>query len=911
VPSTATRDDLLTLLQRGEMLLLPNDRAARELRVAYDARQRARGLGAWQPAAAQAWPQWTSGLYGELIVSGVETRLLLNPAQQHSLWREIIADDPPEGSLDSTDALAELADSAFRLAAAWNATARLRNAANSPLGSEDTRTFARWAEEFQRRCAAQKLLPAALLESTLSQHSLTRALPAPESLQLIGFASLTPAQQSLLDALEKQRTRVERVDLAAEGATRLHVSVLAENPADELRFAARWLRKTLEYAQQRGESPRIALLVPGLDEERGALEAELRETLAPELQSVAEDLSSTPWEFSTGVPLSSLGIITDALDLVRWVAVPLPLSRVSALLLSPYLSSGAQREQAAQLDALVRKKENLLRPELTLDAFVKLLDKHRSELAWPRNLATELARSGDLTRNRSHADWTELLRVLVRSAGWPNSETRELTAAEFEATRAWDGVLDLVATLDFSGRRVAMSAALQAVELQARATPFTPFSTRAAVQIMTPAEAEGSAFDAALFLRATDDNWPAGERPHPLLPWHMQREVAMPGTDPARSAARARLFIGALLAASDTVLFSSAKEDGNGDLRPSPLLAELQIAPIDPAELLPVPRLSEPLAYELVLDDAALPPLPSNEVQGGARVLQLQAACGFQAFAEFRLNAKRIEDMQLGFDAPESGRRLHDALQLFWKQVRTQDALRSMPVEDRDRLLRECVGEAVSRHLDPQNAWDRTFVALQKDRMLVLLRQWMATELQRGPFTVLDSEQKQQIAVGPLSLEVRLDRIDSVQTAGGDGFVLVDYKTGASGHPHQWTDDRGRPDDPQLPLYSLLDADGQLKGLAFAKVVAGEMRWLGYQAEEGILPKSGVNPVVDLPAAVADWRDTLEGLAYDFADGHAAVDPKEYPSTCQRCAQRLLCRVDSTALRASLHGDDEQEALDG
>jgi probable DNA repair protein len=909
VPSTATLDDLLVWLQRGENLLLPSNRAARELRIAHDERQRERGLGAWQPAQALAWSQWTSGLYGELIVRGAETRLLLNPAQQHSLWREIVADDPPQGSLDSVDTLAELADSAFRLAAAWNATARLRNAANSPLGNEDTRTFERWAEEFQRRCTAQKLLPAALLENALLQHVPALLVSLPETLRLVGFGSVTPAQESLLQALERQRPRVIRVDLAAEGPTGLRSSMLAEDPAEELRFATRWLRQRLEDAQLRGESPRIALLVPGLEEERAAVEAELRGTLAPELQSIGEDLSSTPWEFSTGVPLSSLGLITDALDLVRWTTAPLPLTRISALLLSPYLGSGAQREQAAQLDASVRRKENLLRPELTLDAFVGLLDKNHSALAWPRNLATEMVRSGDVTRPRSYADWTELFRALVLSTGWPHSESRELTAAEFEATRAWDGVLDLVATLDFSGRRVTFSAALQAVELQARATRFATPSTRAAVQIMTPAEAEGSTFDTVLFLHATDGNWPVSERPHPLLPWQLQKELGMPGTDPARSAARARAFTNALLAASNTVFFSYAREDGDGDLRPSPLLAELQIPSLDAAELLPDAPQSDPLAYELVRDDAPLPPLPSNEVQGGSRVLQLQAACGFQAFAEFRLNARRIEEMELGFDAPESGRRLHDALQIFWKRVRTQDALRSMPVEDRDRLLRECIGEAISRHLGPQSNWDRAFVALQKDRMLALLQQWMAIELQRGPFTVLDSEQKQQIAVGPLSLEVRLDRIDSVQTADGDGFVLVDYKTGASGHPHQWTDDRGRPDDPQLPLYSLLDDDGQLKGLAFGKVVAGEMRWLGYQAEEGILPKSAVNPVVDLPEAVANWRDILAGLANDFAQGHAAVDPKDYPGTCQRCSQRLICRVGSASLQ-SLRSE-EQEPLDG
>jgi RecB family exonuclease len=318
-----------------------------------------------------------------------------------------------------------------------------------------------------------------------------------------------------------------------------------------------------------------------------------------------------------------------------------------------------------------------------------------------------------------------------------------------------------------------------------------------------------------------------------------------------------------------------------------------------------------PILYDLVPDSDPLPPLPHPEVRGGARVLQLQAACGFRAFAELRLSSKDLETIHLGFDAPESGRRLHTALQLFWRQVKSQENLHSLSAEDRDRILRDSISQSLAQHLHPNGAWDASFLAMQQQRLFVLLRAWLETELQRGPFTVLDSEQQQQVQVGPLTLDVRLDRIDSVYTASGEGFVLVDYKTGLSGNPKDWLDEHGRPDEPQLPLYTLLDADDQLKGLAFAKVVAGEMKWLGYQAEEGILPKSKVNQVVDLTAAVAGWRETLEGLAYDFASGHAVVDPKKYPATCKHCSQRILCRLDPLGLGAWDSEEDDTEALDG
>ena len=91
--SSTTLSEILDALDAGALLLLPNARAARELRLAFDARQRSGGRTAWEPPRALSWLQWTNSLCGELIVAGAETRLLLNAAQEHSVWREIIAED--------------------------------------------------------------------------------------------------------------------------------------------------------------------------------------------------------------------------------------------------------------------------------------------------------------------------------------------------------------------------------------------------------------------------------------------------------------------------------------------------------------------------------------------------------------------------------------------------------------------------------------------------------------------------------------------------------------------------------------------------------------------------------------------------------------------------------------------------
>ena len=900
MPSALTLAELLDTLAHGELLLLPSARAARELRAAYDTRQRALDLPAWEPAPALSWQQCTGSLWSELIVTGAETRLLLNAAQEHSLWREIIQEDATHLSLGSTDSLADLAQSAWTLAASYNATAKLRG----PGLNHDSRIFSQWAEAFTRRCVKDGVLSSALLEDALRQHAASGTLPAPATLQLAGFGEMSRAQESLLTALSERGTSVTRHSLVAAPQA-LRARVIAEHPREELEVAARWVRGYLE--EHREDPPRVGVLVPNLAEERAELDSVLREFLAPELQSVSNDLSSAPWEISAGAPLDSLAMISAALELVQWTTGPISIERAGSLLLSPFLGSAAERDDLARFDARILRRQRLLRPEMDIAAVLRLLaprDADDAELAaWLREIQT-LAQSAATIRSASFAEWMEHVRRLLVAAHWPGTVAESLTAAQFEATRAWDAVLDLVATLDFSGRRVPINTAIEALRLQAQRTLYAPPATHAPVQVMSVAESEGCLFDAVVFLSATDANWPAPQHTHPLLSWQLQRAIAMPGTDAARTTQRARDFTAALLARTGTAIFTSAAEDSEGKLRPSPLLAEFALATIKPEDLCPAPAPVEHIEPETVPDDTPLPPLAGSEVKGGARVLQLQAACGFRAFAEFRLGAKELETIDLGFDAPESGRRLHNALQLFWQRMKTQDALRDMTPGDREQTLRECVNLAMVRHLSPRGIWDEAYLALQRERLYSLLEQWMEAELQRGPFAVRESEQEQPVDVGPLTLGVRFDRIDQLD----EGFVLVDYKTGASGHPRQWKGDR--PDDPQLPLYALPYEPGELKGLAFAKVRAGEMKWLGYQAEAGILPPSRVNEVLELAPTIEQWRAVLTQLAHDFADGHAGVNPINYPQTCEHCPQRILCRLDPASLSATEDADEDSEARD-
>ena len=174
-------------LARGATLVTANQRAARSLRRAFDAEQRALGSTIWTPPPIVALDTWLPGLWHQMLLDGSESRLLLNRTQQHSVWRGIIAADREVPGLQSADALAQLAADAWARLHLWNGRPRLREHAVTT----DTRAFERWATQFDRVCARQGFLTSAQLPAVFETALGTSDLPLPaDGLALIDFEAL-------------------------------------------------------------------------------------------------------------------------------------------------------------------------------------------------------------------------------------------------------------------------------------------------------------------------------------------------------------------------------------------------------------------------------------------------------------------------------------------------------------------------------------------------------------------------------------------------------------------------------------------------------------------------------------------------------------------------------------------------
>lgn len=917
------RQGVREALERGAVVVTANERAARGVRRGWDKWRLEGGAERWEPAAVMTWSAWTASLWRDLLLAGRVQELLLNPFQEHMVWRSVLESDPDATGLRCLDGMAAMAAETWARMCAYSGVETRRGRISARLrddGSRDTAAFVRWASAFERRCGAERLLTRAELDAMLAASVRRGEVEREErEVSLLGFDRLTPVQDGLLLELRTSGWAVSQP--AFEAASGRRMLTAARDEVEELRGCARWAASALKQ----NPSARLAVVVPDLAAERASIERVFREALAPELQSVMQGEGRAPYEFSLGRSLAEAPLTAVGLNLLRWGLGALPLETVSSLLEAEYFAGApGEHEARSAFDAFELRRAGMLRPEMTVAGMERVLAGSRRSGKLPvllgaiRRLARVAEELGGIAQG--YGQWAQSFRELLSRAGW-GSEGAE-TSEEFQVRERWESALDALSTLDFEDHAVEYAEALRALERIAKETVFAPESRSAAVQVMGPLEAAGSEFDAIWLLRGGELTWPPETRALPLLSWSYQRELGMPGTDAARDRAAASAMTERLLRSAREVVVSFAEVSDGAKQRASVLVRDIGLEGVAWADLAGAESRRTPVRMERVEDPGCAAPLPERSVTGGVRVLELQAACGFRAFAEQRLWSRELDRRDLGLNARENGTAVHRALEFFWNEVRSQDALLAMSSEEVRATLAWAIDEGLKKaETYSASVWDAAYLAMQRERLRRLLSGWLEMEKARPTFVVKQSEEEMRdVELGPLRLRLRVDRVDLVE----ERQVLIDYKTG-SATPSDWLGER--PDSPQVPLYAILsarnagaagrllltgdeEAPAELGAVAFGSVRAGKGATLrGFAAREGLLPGRLLRSMdaSTFEAQVDRWGEVLERLATEFAAGKARVLPKNYPGTCQRCGQRMLCRLDASLLEEV----EEDEAEEG
>ncbi len=891
---TQSGAELDAWLREGGLVVASSDRAARALQANFHRLRRTEGLSAWPTPNIVDWKSFTRAAWEDRNLDGL---LLLNSAQEQSLWSEIIHSEKhlPTALPESIRRLAAMAMDAHNLLCSY-APQFLRSSSRVSW-DQDAGQFSQWLASFDDHCARNGLVSSSRVPLELINR-LQEDSSGRTPIYIAGFDRIVPTQRRLFDAWSSWQ------QFNPEDPTSNVGSYFVRDGRSELEVCAWWCHQQLRVNPDR----RLLVVTQDLSERRGEIErAFLR----------FNDANGLPqFEFSLGMPLSKVPLARSALLLLRWLGNALNESEIDWL-----FSSGlaASQDESSALQGYMRRlrDRDLQRMQWPLEAFLNQTQASASlPPQWIRRVITaerSLKEAGNL---HNPTDWADKVPRLLETIGWPATQSQG--SVEFQAQRRWQQALDTAGSLGFDGRRIDWYEFLSDLERAAEEILFAPQSTDAPIQIAGPAESAGLTADAIWFLGADEDSWPGSAAMHPFLPRYVQRDSAMPHSSPKLDWQFSSTITQRLLCSAVEVNFSFAMQKEEVEARPSRLVEQIAGTPqILPATMLPPPY-DPPISIPFA--DSTNIRFAQHRLHGGASVLSAQSQCPFKAFATARLDAKAWDTAEMGLTAKQRGQLLHDVLHSIWsgppRGIRSHSDL--IALANLQSFVRNHVRNVLKKKV-PDSVRERMpapYIDLEETRLVRLVAEWLQFESRRIQFTVEETEVVRTVTIAGMSMNLRLDRVDRLV----DGSPLViDYKTGTV-DPRSW--DLPRPDDLQLPLYkvfgleptqpSLFDSYGgpASGGLVFAKIRPGDTCFAGRVVDAAKTIDSdltGQSPLIRRKLTGLDesnWKEYIEQLSAEFISGRADVDPRDYPKTCERCGLQSVCRIQEPENRARVEGEE-------
>lgn len=875
---------LLSAVADGAIAVTPNRRLARRLHAEFDAALAATGRRAWPTPTILPYPGWLTTLWEAVLAQegAAETRTLLGTSQSIALWQRVIEDSG--ATLADIRGAATLASEAWTQVHAWGAGGESWRSWRQQDDEQDPSLFASWADAYLARTRRLGVLDGAQAADTIAAQAPRIAATHPP-LWIAGFFEHTPQQQRLWSALASSGVPVREVDAMAARATRI-TRTIAATPRDETAAALCWARAIVVARP----GVRVGVVVEDLAARRDTVMALAQDILHPASILPGWPRSAAPFEISLGAPLAAVPLIGAALDLIALSIAPLPVAAAAALLRSPYLPAAGASWQ--HLAALERKWLEAGVRTVTLGEAISAMAPVAMDLSarWRRD--RDGARAPRFATPR---EWADRWRGWLAAAGWPG--TRALDSAEYQARDAWEALLMQFVALGTVTPRLDGPEAIRALHAMAAETIHQPEGSDAPIQILGVLEASGLSFDALWVAGLSADRWPAAPRPNPLLPVEWQRERGVPRATAQRELDYARVLTGRFARAADEVVFSSATGVDDPPLSPSALVLPYPQSPQpDPPDTWSA-SMAKGVVLESLADERA-PPMPrGSTIRGGARAIQTQSDCPFQAVARHRLGAQQWPTAKPGLAASERGQLVHATLAAFWTAITDRARLLTLGPDTLGIEVAAAVGKGLA--CLPAARWRNVpdaVRAAESRRLNRLLRAWLDIERERPPFAVASVEARRDLVLGGIGLRMRVDRIDAL---GDGGVAIIDYKTGALEQPRQWFDDRPRAS--QLGTYTLAQRAAE-PGLAVRAVAHGELRTAsiaasGIAADRAAWPAlAHVNTVgafADWSSLEAWWKAHLGALAAELAAGVATVTPRPRPSPCRICGLQALCRIES------------------
>jgi ATP-dependent helicase/nuclease subunit B len=824
--------------------------------------QLARGAESWERPPVYTFESWLASLWQELRYTDPGTPVLLLPAQEISLWQQIIEECTPH--LFDPGETARLARHAARLLALWQI---------APSGEhwkehEDAQQFLLWHKRLSDICRERhwvtisdviQLLPRMVVDGRFGElHAV-----------LFGFNHTGPTLDTF-NIVTEPRPR---------GSGLAHAFLkLCDSFEEEIETAARYARA----AWEENSACSIGVFVPDLDDYHALVErifqdvfyprSALRFAAGPQLASAERSSDDSIFHINASVRLRDCPLIASALLLLDLARPRIHHANATAILRCSFISGAArERSERALADLSLRRRREF---------DVSLWDMEQASRKCPLLVQTFL-KVRNIVRTKPPVQelsaWRDFIGDLLKATGWPGEA--ELTPDEQEVLESWSDALSSLGSLGMVAPQVSFETAIKHLRRILSSKGVERGNWFSPVQILDSANASGLKFDSTIVVGLSDERWPPPIPVSPLIPVKLQRVHQISGSSPQSLQAERERLTHALFATSDMPFATFS-----GRLSPlcEPFVDRKAALPPLWSRELPVQSV-KPVSTEEIEDTIAPRFDVSKGVQGGTSIIKLQSACPFRAFAEIRLRAQAPEDACFGFDARDRGGFLHRALEYVWQELKTQRRLKNIPEAD----LRDLVSRAVVRTLENESdsGFHSRTTRVEQERLQDLILDWLQTiEKNRlRSFTVETVEDEFVYNLAGLPLRLRVDRMDRLD----DGsLLLIDYKSGPQTKNQL---DCPRPREPQLLVYAAAKA-AEVSGVLFGQVQARNVRLVGRTCGKHMKGTSIASLSDHEWTALAnESRVEVERLASDFLAGDAAVNPTR--SACEYCGTKPFCRV--------------------
>ena len=889
---------LIEAADAGRTVLVPNIEIANALFDAIERAHRDSGRDIWPTPRVRDFGTWLKELYVQRQFSDSASPRCLTDVEERELWRSVVLESESSRHFLEPSGAARAARRARRAMQEYG----IPVSAVAAYGTEESLALLEWNARFEERCRVLDCISADRLPE-----SLDRARTAAENAEPIAWIE-SPEWRPVARRWLQDHAGVPLQPPAAArpGAPRW---LNAVSPAAELAAIAQWAQAHL----QADAGFRAWVCVPDLGLCRAELIDAFDAELAPRRFSLEDTEEGAPYAVAGGTPLADYAPVRAALRLLSANSGAVPFEEFSALLRAPELqAAAAEASVAAKLDVALRTRAP---SENELPEWFALAERIASEsgigpIGALRRLKSASGALGELRGHHPLSRWAALWISAFEAGPW-NLRAR-WSSVEYQSAERFRELLGALAAADplfGSHSRKAAEGILR------RAARDTAFQIQTGIppiwvsgQLMDP----WLAYDGLWISGCNEERWPPPLDPIPLLPVRLQRQYGV-----IEAAVHSQLQFAEDLQRrwrlrASLCVFSCADAGDGRHAAPSPLLSAISA---DPAQSAPLPHLagvpqphwraqwtSAPPLEQLT--DEVAPAFGANERTRGVSTLRAQSRCAFRGFAETRLKTDTLERPVPGFNDRERGELLHDALQQIWSELKGSSGLAARAAEAdaladlADASVRRAIAR-LCRRRDPGIRWRER----EQRRLRDLLCKWLLIEAQREPFAVERLEQDVEIARhAGLAFSVRIDRVDKLQ----DGSrVLIDYKSGLAS-----ADWRGeRPDNPQLPIYALLQPQA-LVAVAYGRISAAGCDFVAESERKGIFGSgSRASQMEGMPtfgALMELWSRRIERLAREFADGRAAVDPTLH--ACRSCHLHGLCRVPSALDIAAVLGEGENGA---